>query len=49
VEIEIGQQPAADHLAGAAFEQYIVGHHDGSSAVLGQHCHDVLQEIELLV
>ena len=43
------QQPATDCLAGAALEQHIVGHHDGGSAVLGQHGHDVLQEIELLV
>ena len=49
VEIEIVQQPAADRLAGAALEQHVVGHHDGGSAVLGQHGHDVLQEIELLV
>jgi hypothetical protein len=49
VEIEIVQQPAAYRLAGAALEQHIVGHHDGGSAVLGQHGHDVLQEIELLV
>jgi hypothetical protein len=27
----------------------VVGHHDGGSAVLGQHGHDVLQEVELLV
>jgi hypothetical protein len=49
VEIEIVQQAAADRLAGAALEQHIVGHHDGGSAVLSQHGHDVLQEIELLV
>jgi hypothetical protein len=49
VKIEIVQQAAADRLAGAALEQHIVGHHDGGSAVLGEHGHDVLQEIELLV
>ncbi len=43
------QQPPADGLPGAAFEQPVVGHHDPGSAVLGQHGHDVLQEIELLV
>ena len=49
VEIEIMKQPAADRLTGAALEQHIVGHHDGSPAVLGQYGHDVLQEIKLLV
>jgi hypothetical protein len=49
VEIEIVQQAATDRLSGAALEQHIVGHYDGGSAVLGQHGHDVLQEIQLLV
>src|SRR5206468_13095266 len=49
VEIEIVQQAAAKRLACAALEQHVVGHHDGGSAVLGQHCHDVLQKIKLLV
>ena len=40
---------AADGLAGAAFEQHVVGHHHGGAAVLPEQGLDVLDEVELFV
>ena len=49
VQVEVGEQLAAQGLAGAALEQHVVGQDDGGAAVDVQDRHDVLQEVELLV
>ncbi len=43
------EQPAADGLARATFEQDVVGHDDGGPAVHRQDRVDVLHEVQLLV
>ena len=40
---------ATDSLAGAAFEQHIVGNNNRSATVLLQYGEDVLEEVELFV
>ncbi len=49
MDIALVQELAADGLAGAAFEQHVVRHHDRGAAVVLQHRLDVLDEVELLV
>jgi hypothetical protein len=54
VDVALVHQLAADGLAGAAFEQYVVGHHHRTSswsmrAVDLEYRLDVLDEVEQLV
>ena len=49
VQVVVGEQFAADGLAGAAFEEDVVGQHDGGATVGLEDRHDVLHEVELLV
>ncbi len=49
MEVDVSEQAAPDGLAGAALEEDVVGQDDGGQAVRGEHGHDVLEEVELLV
>jgi hypothetical protein len=49
VDVALGEQLAADGLAGAALEEDVVGDDDGGAAVDLEERLDVLDEVELLV
>jgi hypothetical protein len=49
VDVALGEQLAADRLAGAALEEDVVGDDDGGAAVDLEERLDVLDEVELLV
>ncbi len=49
MDVAIVEQSAADHFAGAAFEEDVVWHDDRRAAVNVQNRLDVLDEVELLV
>ena len=49
VNVGLFEELATDCLAGATFEEDIVGHNDRGAAVLLQDRKDVLEEVELFV
>jgi hypothetical protein len=49
VQVEVGEQLAADRLASSALEEDVVGQHDRGTTVGVEDRHDVLDEVELFV
>src|SRR5439155_21618766 len=49
VHIRLLEQLAADRLSCSAFEEHVVRHDDGSSAMLFENREDMLEKVELLV
>lgn len=49
MQVGVLQKFAPDHFAGAALEQYVVGHNHGRPSSGFQHGPDVLHKVQLLV
>jgi hypothetical protein len=49
VDVGLLEEPSSDRLAGAPFEEHVVGDDDGAAAANVEQGEDVLDEVELLV